>query len=96
MHMTAWTPESGVVGIQCCAGSGFSAHLKRLCEENVQATKEWLDTPGAKLEIWAWRKVKRVRGGKAMIWQPRIKAITIKVLKHRKKKNEKIVQRTKT
>jgi hypothetical protein len=77
IDVIALDPESGVVGIQCCAGSGFSAHMKKLCEENAQATKDWLDTPGTGLEIWAWRKVKKVRGGKAMIWQPRIETISL-------------------
>lgn len=77
IDVIALDPETGVVGIQCCAGSGFSAHKKKICEENAQATKDWLETPGTSLEIWAWRKVKKVRGGKAMIWQPRIETISL-------------------
>ena len=77
IDVIALDPETGVVGIQCCAGSGFSSHKKKICEENAQATKDWLETPGTSLEIWAWRKVKKKRGGKAMIWQPRIETISL-------------------
>jgi hypothetical protein len=78
IDIIALNPEIGVVGIQACAGSGFNHHYKKLTEENAQATKNWLETPGTKLFIWAWRKVKKNRGGKAMIWQPRIREINLK------------------
>jgi len=70
-------PERGFIGIQCCAGSGFKAHWRKLTEDNSQACIDWLQTPGGKLEIWAWRKVKLQRGGKAERWSPRIKEITL-------------------
>ena len=37
---------------------------------------DWLTTPGTALELWAWRKVKAQRGGKALIWQPRVQILT--------------------
>ena len=70
-------PARGFIGIQCCAGSGFSAHWRKLTEENAQACIDWLQTPGGKLEIWAWRKVKVVRGGKAERWAPRVREILL-------------------
>ena len=73
-------PERGVVAIQSC-GQSFAAHLKKITEEKAQEVYEWLRTPGAKLELWGWRKVKKNRGGKAMIWQPRIKEIVMEDLK---------------
>jgi hypothetical protein len=76
IDVIALDPEQGVVGIQCCAGSGFSAHLKKITEDRAQDTLDWLQTPGAHLELWAWRKVKKSRGGKAMVWRPRIQIIT--------------------
>lgn len=39
---------------------------------------DWLSTPGTVLELWAWRKVKAKRGGKAMVWRPRIVEVTLK------------------
>ena len=64
-------PQRGVVGIQS-TGTGFSAHLKKLTEERHQECCDWLSTPGTRLELWGWRKIKVVRGGKAMRWTPRV------------------------
>lgn len=69
--------QTGVIGIQSCAGSGFSAHWKKLTEERAQETSDWLNTPGCTLELWGWRKVKLHRGGKAERWEPRVKVITL-------------------
>jgi hypothetical protein len=66
----------GVIGVQAC-GQDFAAHYRKLTETCAQQTFDWLSTPGTNLEIWAWRKVKKARGGKAMIWAPRIEVITI-------------------
>lgn len=68
-------PGRGVVGIQCCAGSGFSAHWTKLTVERAQETTDWLSTPGTALEIWAWRKTKVKRGGIAMRWEPRVQEV---------------------
>lgn len=81
IDVLALDPERGVVGVQCCAGSGFSAHLRKITEERAQETLDWLSTPGTSLELWAWRKIKKQRGGKAMIWQPRIKQIKLEDIK---------------
>jgi hypothetical protein len=70
-------PERGVMGIQCCSGSGYSAHFKKLTEERAQETTDWLETPGTSLFIWAWRKVVKQRGGKARVWKPRVVEITL-------------------
>ena len=45
-------------------------------EEKVDETKAWLEA-GGKLVIIGWRKVKKFRGSKQMIWSPRIKEITL-------------------
>lgn len=76
IDVIALDPEQGVVGIQCCAGSGFSSHLKKITEERAQDTLDWLQTPGTALELWGWRKIKKVRGGKAEVWRPRVQRIT--------------------
>ena len=69
-------PVRGFVGVQCCAGSGMSAHWTKLTVDRAQESLDWLKTPGGRLEIWAWRKVKVKRGGKAMVWRPRIVEVT--------------------
>jgi len=79
IDIIALDPERGVVGVKCCSG-GLSSHYKKITEERLQETIDWLQTPGTVLEIWSWRKVKRKRGGKAMVWRPKIKEITLKEL----------------
>ena len=76
IDVLALDPERGVVGVQSC-GNSFSAHYKKLTEERADECIEWLETPGTVLELWAWRKVKLVRGGKAMRWQARIHDFTV-------------------
>lgn len=70
-------PVRGFIGVQCCAGSGYSAHYKKMTIDCAQASIDWLSTPGGKLELWAWREVKVKRGGKALRWEPKIKEITL-------------------
>lgn len=77
IDVLALDPQRGVVGVQCCAGSGFRGHWRKLTEEHAQETLDWLLTPGTVLQLWAWRKVKMKRGGKAMIWRPRIAEVTV-------------------
>ena len=67
-------PEQGIVAIQSC-GSNYSGHVKKLLEERNEAVFEWLKH--APVELWAWRKVKLHRGGKAMRWKPRIADLSL-------------------
>ena len=76
IDVLALDPERGVVGIQSC-GQAFAAHWTKMTEERAQETHDWLSTPGCSLELWGWRKVKVKRGGKAMIWEPRVKPVTL-------------------
>ena len=76
IDLMALDPNRGVVGIQVC-GSDVPSHMKKIKEQHVNNTIAWLETPGTSLEVWGWRKVKQKRGGKAMIWQPRIIPITL-------------------
>lgn len=76
IDIIALDPAEGVVGVQT-TGQDFAGHYKKLTVEMAEATADWLQTPGTKLELWGWRKVKVKRGGKAMVWQPRIKTITL-------------------
>jgi len=66
-------PERGIVGIQSC-GNSFKAHFDKITKsECTELVLEWLTSPSKpSLELWAWRKVKLKRGGKAMRWKPRV------------------------
>jgi hypothetical protein len=80
IDIIAATPD-GVVGVQCCAGSGNSAHIKKITEDKRENAERWLRCPGAGLEVHAWRKIKVKRGGKAMKWEPKITVIRLEDLK---------------
>jgi len=75
LDVLALDPERGFLGVQCCANSA-SIHREKLLVEHAQESLDWLSTPGGCLELWTWRKIKVVRGGRAMIWQPKIEEIT--------------------
>lgn len=64
---------NSITAVQCCTGSAYGEHLKNILDN--QFAPEWLKS-GGKIQIWAWRKVKAKRGGKLMLWQPRIQDIT--------------------
>jgi len=76
IDVLALDPQTGVIGIQSC-GSSFAEHHRKFMEDRLQECVDWLSTPGTSLELWGWRKVKRVRGGKAMIWQPRVRLYSL-------------------
>ena len=65
-----------ITGIQCC-GSDFAAHDRKIIASEY--SREWMLSGGA-LELWGWRKIKKNRGGKLMIWKPRIKKYTLEDL----------------
>ncbi len=68
-------PTQGIIGVQAC-GADFKAHQRTIKDSKVtENALEWLAC-GGKVELWGWRKVKVKRGGKAMIWSPRIEIIT--------------------
>jgi len=68
-------PERGIIGVQSC-GQGFSEHNRKILEECTDNAIEWIKSGGV-IELWGWRKVKRKKGGKAMVWQPRTKTYTL-------------------
>jgi len=76
LDIVALDPQEGVIGVQSC-GQDFAGHIKKMLEERQQETHDWLSTPGTKLEVWGWRKVKLKRGGKAMRWKPRLAKFSI-------------------
>jgi len=69
--------DKGVIGVQSTTGSQYADHFRKLTIERAVQTTDWLRTPGTFLELWAWRKLKVKRGGKAMKWVPRITNITL-------------------
>lgn len=68
-------PVRGVIGVQS-TGTGFRDHFLKMTEEHGQETLDWIRTPGTVLQLWGWRKVKVKRGGKAMVYEPRIHEFT--------------------
>jgi hypothetical protein len=61
--------EHGITAVQSC-GASYSAHMRTITEECRGQVLKWLKVAG--LALYAWRKVKKKRGGKAMVWKPRI------------------------
>lgn len=51
------------IAIQAC-GSDFSSHIKKIRENEFVVP--WLQ--GNELQLWGWRKLKKVRGKKATYW----------------------------
>lgn len=66
-------PIRGIIGVQSC-GQAFAEHYRKITEDCAYNAMQWIQAGGA-IELIGWRKVKVKRGGKAMIWQPRIKEI---------------------
>ena len=67
MDILCIDPEQGIVGVQSC-GQSFSEHREKMLENEI--LPEWLKH--AKVELIGWRKVKAKKGGKAMVWKPRV------------------------
>jgi len=63
----------GICGIQCC-GADFAEHDRKILASPYSV--EWLESYGI-LETWAWRKVLKKKGGKAKIWDVKIKRYTL-------------------
>jgi len=70
--------ERGIVGVQS-TGQDFAGHKRTLLEEQAFYSRAWIEAGGT-LELMGWRRVKKVRGGKAMVWSPRILTITLDML----------------
>ena len=68
IDLIALYPNS-ICGVQCCSGA-FAQHDRKILENEM--AKAWLESGGT-LELWSWRKLKKVRGGKQMVWQPKVK-----------------------
>jgi hypothetical protein len=64
-----------ILGVQSCS-TGYSAHYRTITIEKMAASIKWLQA-GGQLELWSWRKLKKVRGGKATYWSARIKRFNL-------------------
>jgi hypothetical protein len=63
------------IAIQSCAGGGdYMRHVRKI-RDNEYAIP-WLFA-GNEIQIWAWRQLKKKRGGKAKIWKPRVADILL-------------------
>lgn len=60
-----------IVGVQVC-GADFAAHIKKMLNEEEFHTKYWLNSKATALILIGWRKVKHKRGGKLMVFRPRL------------------------
>lgn len=67
--------DDGFLGIQVC-GTDWAPHVRKLMGDESENTRAWLENQG-RLELWGWRKIKKKRGGKAMVWKPRIADILL-------------------
>lgn len=76
IDILALDPQAGVIGVQS-TGQDFAGHVRKLTEERYQEVIDWLSTPGTRLELWGWRKVKLKRGGAAMRWKLRLAVFTL-------------------
>jgi len=77
IDIVAMGPE-GIIGVQS-TGQDFAGHRTKLLGPRLAMVREWIQA-GGKAELWGWRKVKKVRGGKLMVWRPRVEAITLDTL----------------
>jgi hypothetical protein len=64
-----------IVGVQS-TGADFSGHYNKITQDCRADALLWLQCGGV-LELWAWRKVLKKRGGKQKVWQPRVHVFTI-------------------
>jgi hypothetical protein len=67
------------LAVQSC-GSAFSEHRRKMVEDCAHELEIWLSNPDRRVELWGWRKLKKVRGGKQMVWRPRVEEITLSSL----------------
>lgn len=73
IDIIALRPGTGIVAIQSTGPSGHAEHRKKIVANEFAAV--WLDCGGS-IELWSWHQRPVVKGGKRLIWQPRIENIT--------------------
>jgi len=76
IDIVALCPEKGILAIQSC-GQSWSQHVGKIMDSEATVNViEWLKCGGS-FQLWGWRKVKMKRGGKAMVWRPRMANIIL-------------------
>lgn len=64
-----------IIGVQS-TGTAFAEHERKLLEEKREECLNWLRA-GGRLQLWGWRKLKVVRGGKAYRYESRVREFRI-------------------
>lgn len=72
-------PAAGIIGVQSC-GTDYAAHYRKITEDYKRNAEVWIHS-GGRIFLIGWRKVKKIRGGKQMVYKPRQKEITLDDLK---------------
>jgi hypothetical protein len=78
LDFIALGPGQGIVGVQS-TGQDFAGHRRKILEDRREECTDWL-MAGGRVLLYGWRKVKEKRGGKRMLWKPRIEEITLETL----------------
>ena len=71
----AITPRE-TLAVQVC-GADFASHLHKMLEERRAEVTAWLECPSRTCILVGWRKLKKKRGGKQMVFRPRIATFTL-------------------
>ena len=71
----AFRPDDDIsLLIQSC-GSDYAEHNRKILDNPI--APQWVKSANRRLILMGWRKIKKKRGGKAMVWAPRIKEFTL-------------------
>lgn len=65
--------DGATLGVQATTMAGRSARLAKI--RRADGARAWLKGGARQLQLWAWRRLKTKRGGKAVQWVPRIDEI---------------------
>ena len=76
-------PERGTLAVQATSGSNLSARVAKIATEPRALTWLYAGRGHHMIEVWAWRKLKVKRGGKAVRWVPKTLRITLGELIHK-------------
>ena len=78
IDLIACSQAEGIIGVQT-TGTDFAGHRKKLLGDRSEEVRDWLRS-GGRVELWGWRKVLKVRGGKQRVYRPRVEEITLATL----------------
>ena len=78
IDILAVCPRRGILAVQATSGSNVVSRVDKIASH--ENARPWLETPGCRIEVWGWRKLKVKRGGKAVRWVPRIVEMDLSTL----------------